>query len=214
VLGTPVALQIGFEMWAFQIATLMAGRLGPEPLAAHTVAITLASVTFMVPLGVSLAAVVRVGNLVGAREHDSAQRASWVALGLGAGIMGLSALGFWFGRFRLPYLFTSDPAVVLLAAAVLPVAAAFQIFDGLQVVGSGVLRGAGQTRPAAVFNFVGYYVLALPLAWWLGFPLGLGLQGIWWGLALGLAAVALLVVFWIGRYGPGKRAAGSPPLQS
>ena len=202
--GAPVSLQLGLEMWTFQIATLMAGRLGEVPLAAHTVALTLASATFMLPLGISLAAVVRVGNLAGAGQPAEAQRAAWTALSLGGAVMVVSAIAFWWGRWWLPTLFTSEPAVVSLAAAILPVAAAFQIFDGLQVVGGGVLRGVGQTRPAAVFNLIGYYLLALPLAWWLGFERGLGVRGIWWGLFLGLAAVALLLVAWIARYGPGR----------
>jgi MATE family multidrug resistance protein len=200
--GFPVGMQLGLEVWAFQVATLLAGRLGLVPLAAHTAALTICSVTFMMPLGVSLAAVVRVGNLIGARSAREAQRAAWVALCAGGGVMALSGLTFLLTRFHLPKLFTSDPVVIATAAAILPVAAAFQVFDGVQVVGGGVLRGMGQTRPAAVFNLLGYYGLALPLAWWLGFHLRLGLAGIWWGLALGLATVAVMLVAWVARFGP------------
>jgi MATE family multidrug resistance protein len=207
--GWPVATQLLLEVWTFQVATLLAGRLGAVALAAHTAAISLASVTFTVPFGVSLAAVVRVGNLVGARARRDAQRAAWVALGAGAGVMSVSALGFWVGRHELPKLFSAEPAVIAAAAAILPIAAAFQVFDGLQVVGCGVLRGMGQTRPAALFNVVGYYGLALPLAWWLGFRMRLGLSGIWWGLALGLASVALLLLVYIRRYGPATLPAGA-----
>ena len=203
--GTPVAVQLGLEMWAFQVATLMAGRLGDVPLAAHTTALTLASLTFMVPLGVSLAAVVRVGNLLGSRAHADARRAAWVSLAVGAAFMVLSGSAFLLGRWHLPRLFTRDAAVIAAAAAILPIAAAFQVFDGLQVVGGGILRGMGQTRPAALFNLVGYYLLALPLAWWLGFRLDLGLPGIWWGLALGLAVVALMLVAWLRYNGPAAR---------
>jgi len=207
--GWPVATQLLLEVWTFQVATLLAGRLGAVALAAHTAAISLASVTFTVPFGVSLAAVVRVGNLVGARARRDAQRAAWVALSAGAGVMSVSALGFWVGRHELPKLFSAEPAVIAAAAAILPIAAAFQVFDGLQVVGCGVLRGMGQTRPAALFNVVGYYGLALPLAWWLGFRMRLGLAGIWWGLALGLASVALLLLVYIRRYGPATLPAGA-----
>jgi MATE family multidrug resistance protein len=207
--GWPVALQLMLEVWTFQVATLLAGRLGAIALAAHTAAISLASVTFTIPFGVSMAAVVRVGNLVGARARRDAQRAAWVALGAGAAVMGVSAVGFWLGRFQLPKLFSAEPAVVAAAAAILPIAAAFQVFDGLQVVGCGILRGMGQTRPAAAFNVLGYYGLALPLAWWLGFRLRLGLPGIWWGLALGLASVALLLLAWIRRYGPATMPMGA-----
>jgi MATE family multidrug resistance protein len=200
--GTPVGMQLGLEVWAFQATTLLAGRLGLVALAAHTAALTICSVTFMMPLGVSLAAVVRVGNLIGSRALRVAKRAAWVALGAGGTVIAMSGLMLLLARFQLPRIFSTDPAVVGAAAAILPAAAAFQVFDGLQVVGGGVLRGMGQTRPAAVFNFVGYYLLALPLAWWLGFRLDLGLRGIWWGLALGLATVAILLVSWIAGFGP------------
>src|SRR5690606_10028572 len=139
------------------------------------------------------------------RAARDAGRAAWVALGVGAAFMALSGLSFWLFRWQLPRLFTADVAVVAAAAAFLPVAAAFQVFDGLQVVGAGVLRGLGQTRPAALFNFLGYYVLALPLAWWLAFRLGLGLPGLWWGLAFGLAVVAGSLLLWLHRNGPGRR---------
>jgi len=200
--GVPISIQLNLEMWAFQIATLFAGRLGTVPLAAHTVALNLASVAFMMPLGVALAAVTRVGNLIGARRFRRAQLAAQVALGLGAAFMSLSALAFAVFRFSLPKLYNHDPAVVALAAAILPVAAAFQIFDGLQVVGGGILRGMGRTRPAAVFNLVAFYVLAIPLAWLLGFRAGFGIRGVWWGLCLGLGVVALSLVLWISRHGP------------
>lgn len=202
--GWPVAIHFGFEMWAFQLATLFSGWLGTAALGAHTIAITLASVSFMMPLGISLAAVTRVGNLIGAGLPHEARRAAWVAFAMGAGVMALAGLGFLLGREWLPQLFTTDPAVIALTAAVLPVAAAFQIFDGLQVVGGGVLRGMGRTRPAALANFVGYYVLALPLGWWLAFRAGMGVVGLWWGLAFALALVALALLWWVWRYGPGQ----------
>ncbi len=200
--GVPVAAHIGLEYWAFAISTLMAGRLGAPELAAHTIVISLASLTFMVPLGIAIAAVTRVGNLIGAGRPAAARQAAAVALGLGAGVMGVSAIGFIVGREWLGRLFTADAAVVALCAAILPIAAAFQIFDGIQAVGGGILRGMGQTRPAAVFNFVAYYLLALPLAWWFAFGLGGGLVGLWWALALGLAVVAVLLLVWLAYRGP------------
>lgn len=200
--GWPVATQFGFEMWAFQLATLLSGWLGATALGAHTVAITLASVSFMMPLGIALAAVTRVGNLIGAGQPAEADRAAWVAFGLGGGVMALSGLFFYFCRAWLPTLFTTDPLVIATTAAILPVVAAFQVFDGLQVVGGGILRGMGQTRPAALANLLGYYVLALPLGWWLAFRAGLGVVGLWWGLALALAIVALLLVGYVRWRGP------------
>ena len=195
---------LGSNCGRFRSPRFGRGWLGDIPLASHTVAVTLASVTFMVPLGVSIAAVTRVGNLIGRGESSAAATSGWVALGLGAGIMSLSAVGFWLGRHQLPRLFTEDPEVIMAAALILPVAATFQIFDGIQVVGGGILRGMGQTKPAAAFNLLGFYGLALPLAYWLAFPRGLGLLGIWWGLCLGLATVAICLVFWIRAFGPSR----------
>ncbi len=206
-LGLPISLHFGLEGWAFQIATLMAGRLGANDLSAHTIVLNLASLSFMVPLGISMGASARVGNLVGAGDLAGARRNALCALALGAGVMLLSASAFLIFRRELPRLYGADTVVAALAASILPIAAAFQLFDGTQVVGSGVLRGLGRTRPAAVLNFVGYYVLALPLAWWLMFGRtgaggargGAGIVGLWWGLALGLAVVAAGISAWIAR---------------
>ena len=203
-LGLPVALMLALEYWAFAISTLWAGWLGGAELAAHSIALNLASITYMVPLGIGLGASARVGNLIGAGEPRAAQRAAWVAFTLGGGVMAFFALLFIAGREVIPSWFTADPAVVALAATLLPIVAAFELFDGLQVVGSGVLRGMGRTRPAALFNLVGYYALGLPLAAWLGRPERLGLIGIWWGLALGLAVVAGLSVVWVAFRGPAR----------
>ncbi|MCA9712442.1 MAG: MATE family efflux transporter, partial [Myxococcales bacterium] len=149
--------------------------------------------------GLSQGASARVGNLVGAGAEAQARRSATLALALGAGVMVLSALAFVVLQWWLPRLYTSDPEVVALAASILPIAAAFQLFDGTQAVGGGILRGLGATRPAAVFNLVGYYALALPLSAVAVLHLGLGLQGLWWGLCVGLAAIASALVWWIRR---------------
>lgn len=203
-IGLPIGIQLGLEIWAFQISTLMAGRLGAAELAAGTIVLNLASLSFMMPLGIAIAAAARIGNLIGAGEPQQAQRAAWVAFALGAAVMGAAALLFIVGRQHLPALYSRDATTLVLAAAVLPVAAAFQLFDGLQVVGGGVLRGMGRPRPAAVFNLVGYYALAIPLAWLLGFHTSLRLIGVWTGLALGLAAIALALIVWVWRRGPAR----------
>lgn len=201
-LGWPVGLQMSFEIWAFHAATLIAGRLGEAELAAHTIVLNVASVSFMVPMGIGMAAVTRVGNHLGAGRPRAAQRAAWVAVISGAGVMTVSAILFVVLRHQIPILYTPNEVVRALAATVFPIAAAFQLFDGIQVVGSGVLRGMGSTRPAALFNLVGYYVLALPLAAWMTLRADLGLEGIWWGLAVGLASVAMMLVAWIQWRGP------------
>ena len=190
-LGLPVGLQFGLEVWAFQIATLLAGHLGQAPLGAHAIVLNLASLSFMFPLGISTAASVRVGNLIGAGDEAGARRSARLALVLGAGVMSLFAALFYFLRLALPRVYGAEPAVVSLCAQVLPVAAAFQMLDGTQVVASGILRGLGRTKPAAVFNLCGYYLLGLPVAYWLGLRHGWGLRGVWLGLAMGLVTVAL-----------------------
>ncbi len=189
-LGLPIGLHFGLEVWAFQLTTLMAGKLGQVPLGAHAIVFNLASLSFMFPLGISTATAVRVGNLIGAGDEVGARRAARLSLLMGAGVMSLFAAAFFFLRWQLPRLYGAEPAVRALCAHVLPVAAAFQMLDGTQVVASGILRGLGRTKPAAFFNFCGYYFLALPLAYLLGLGGGWGLRGLWWGLAAGLLFVA------------------------
>lgn len=211
--GVPTALQLGLEIWAFGFATLMAGRLGDVEASAHQIVLNMASMTFMVPMGVSFAAATRVGNLLGAQRPERARTAAWVALGMGAGAMGVAALFLLATGTWVPSLFfddVSDPEVVpvlALCGAILPIAAAFQIFDGTQVVGCGILRGMGRTLPAAAINLIGYWALALPLAYWMTFRLGWGLRGVWWGIALGLALVAVGLLAFLVRRGPASRPA-------
>lgn len=202
--GIPVGLHTSLEQWAFHAAGLFAGWIGIEALAAHVVVMNLASITFMVPMGISFAVVTRVGNLIGRGRPEAAQRAAWVAIGLSVATMIVSAACFLLGRTWLPSWYTDDPSVIATVAALLPIAAAFQIADGVQVVGMGVLRGMGRPRPATVFNLVGYYVVALPLAYFWTFRWGAGLAGIWWGLAVGLLTVAIPVFCWIAVRGPAK----------
>ena len=201
-LGVPLAFQVSLEIWAFSGAALVAGQLGPVPLAAHTVTLNMAALAFMLPLGIAQGAATRVGNLIGAREPDAAQRAAWVSIGMGAAVMSFSGLSFVLFRDLLPRIYTPDAAVIAACAAILPIAGAFQIFDGTQAVGCGVLRGMGRTRPAMVFNLVSYWVLALPIGSWLALRRGWGLAGIWWGLACGLGLVAVSLVLWIRARGP------------
>jgi len=209
-IGVPVGVQMGLEVWAFGLSTLMAGWLGVTAGAAHMVALNLASLSFMVPLGVSMAATTRVGNLLGAGEPARAQRAAWTAMATGATCMAVSGLTFLLARTTIPRIYSSDPEVLAAAAAILPIAAAFQVVDGIQVTGAGVLRGMGNTRPAALFNLLGYWILGLPLGWWLAFEGGHGLAGVWWGLALGLLVVAVCLVAWIRRRGPARGSALAP----
>jgi len=175
------------------IALLM-GRFGTEAIAGHQVAILLSALSFMVPVGIAGAATTRVGNAIGRADLPAARRTAVVCLGLGGGVMSLFATLFALAPRQLAALFTDDPAVIAAAARLLPIAAAFQVFDGTQAVSAGILRGTADTALPAAGAVVGYGLLALPAGWLLAFPCGLGPRGLWWGATLGLAIVAILQV--------------------
>ncbi len=189
--GTPVWLQMLLEMGAFSGSGLIIGLLGVTSLGAHAVALNLAAFSFMVPLGVSIAASTRVGNLRGGGDLGGMVTAARVGLCSGAAVMALSATLFIGAPGWLTSLYTADPAVVSLCLLLLPIAGAFQLFDGIQVVSCGILRGVGRTRPAAIANAVGYWVLGLPFGVWLSFSREFGVAGIWWGFLVGLGVVAV-----------------------
>lgn len=199
-LGVPLGLQFALEAWAFHAAALMIGRLGESPLAAHAIALNLAALSFMVPYGLGAAAATRIGNLAGAGHAWS--RSAWLAVLCGAAIMTLPASAFALGRTALARLYTNDLEVVALAATLLPLAAAFQLFDGTQAVAFGALRGIGDVVVPSAANVVGYWGIGLPFGAWLAFGLGWGARGVWTGLAISLAVVAavlLLRLRWISR---------------
>lgn len=198
-LGLPVGATLSLEASAFSLGTWMAGWLGRDALASHQIVLSMAALSFMVPLGISQGSAVRVGNLIGRGDAAGMRRAIKAALLLGVGVMTISAALFTLLRFELPALYTGDARVVALAAQILPLAAAFQLSDGTQVVAGGVLRGMGRPGAAALVNLVGYYAVALPLAYVLAFGTRLGLSGIWVALAAGLAVVALSLAFWVRR---------------
>lgn len=210
--GLPVAAMHCLEIWTFTLSSIFAGWLEPRDLnvAAHTIVLKIASFSFMFPFGVSMACATRVGNLLGAGRRDEAQHAAWAGLTIGAGAMLAFAGTFLALRHQLPKIFVTDAEeVVALAALILPIAAAFQLFDGTQAVASGILRGMGKTLPASLFNLAGFYGVGLPAALWLTFPEkfgragdGIGLAGIWWGLCVGLGVVAALQLLWVWKRGP------------
>jgi MATE family multidrug resistance protein len=193
-LGAPIGIQIQLELAAFGVIGLLMGGLGTIEMAAHQVAINLASLTFMVPLGVASASAVRVGHAVGRADDPGARRAATAGLACGAGFMAGTALLFLALPRALAAAYTTDAAVVGLAAALIPIAGVFQIFDGVQVVSSGVLRGLGDTRAPMVVNVLGFWLVGMPVSLSLAFPLELGPRGLWWGLVAGLAAVAVLLL--------------------
>ena len=188
-LGAPAATQILLEIGAFAAATALVARLGPVPLSGHEIALNCAALTFMVPLGISSAAAVRVGQQLGRRDPAGARRAGWSAIVLGAGFMTCSGLVFvsiptWIAR-----LFSPDLVVIRTGARLLLVAAAFQLFDGLQTVATGALRGAGDTKTPMLANFVAYWLIGLPVGYLLCFKLGWGAVGVWIGLCAGLMMI-------------------------
>ena len=197
-LGAPAAAQLTLEVGVFAAASALASRMLPASLAAHQIAINLAGFTYMVPLGLASAGAVRVGHAIGRRDAIGAARAGWTALLFGALFMSAAALAFTTVPRLLMGAFTSDARVVDIGVSLLAVAAVFQLFDGLQGVGTGVLRGLGDTRTPMFWNLAGHWGIGLPLAYGLAFRLELGVIGLWWGLSSGLiiCGVALVVVWW------------------
>ncbi len=198
-LGLPAAVQVVLEGGVFTAATILAAGLDPQSLAAHQIALGAAAFSFMVPLGVSSAGAVRVGQALGAGDIRAAGRAGWAALLVGAAFMSCAALVFTLAPRLVMRVFTDEQAVIATGASLLLVAAVFQLFDGLQVVGAGVLRGTGDTRTAMIAALVGYWVLGLPIGYALCFTGGLGVQGLWIGLSIGLIVVAIALVGWWAR---------------
>jgi len=193
-LGLPAAGQISLEVGAWNAATLSAGWLNPIALATHQIAINYASITYMIPLGISAATAVSVGHAVGAGDKARARRAGWLALGLGTSFMILAGLVFFIAPKPLIELYTHDPEVLAVGPSLLWIAAAFQIFDGVQTVCTGALRGLGETRAPMFANFVGYWILGLPLGLILCFVLKWGIYGMWIGLTLALIVISSILL--------------------
>ncbi|MCD4749471.1 MAG: MATE family efflux transporter [Thermoanaerobaculales bacterium] len=198
-LGAPIGIQIQLEFAVFGVVALLMGGFGTIEMAAHQVAVNLASLTFMVPLGVSAAAAVRVGHAVGAQDPEGIQRATSAALVCGAGFMTMTAALFLFAPMPLAAAYTPVAEVLALAVVFIPIAGFFQVFDGLQVVSAGILRGLGDTRAPVVVNLLGFWLVGMPVSLALAFPLGFGPAGLWWGLVAGLGAVAVFLLLRIRR---------------
>jgi multidrug resistance protein, MATE family len=211
-LGVPAASQVTLEVGAFAAATALAGRLAPAALAAHQIAINYAALTFMVPLGISSAGAVRVGHAVGRGDAPGAARAGWTALLFGVIFMSSAAALFLVIPRLLLHAFTADERVLDVGVTLLFIAAVFQLFDGLQGVATGALRGLGDTRTPMFWNLAGHWFIGLPLGYTLCFVLDTGVVGLWWGLSIGLiiCGVALSVV-WTYRVNQLERALGVLP---
>jgi multidrug resistance protein, MATE family len=189
-LGIPIGCQYVLEFGAFATVALMMGWMGTREMAGHQVAINLASLSFMVPLGIADAASVLVGQAVGRRDPVGSRGAARAALLCGASFMSMTGILFLSAPRPLAELYSRELEVVAIAALLIPLAGVFQVFDGLQTVAGGVLRGLGDTRVPMLVNLVGYWTLGLPVSYYLGFAARWGPAGLWWGLVLGLAVVA------------------------
>lgn len=192
--GVPIGLQMLAECSVFALVGLLVGRMGTDKMAAHQISLTLASFSFMVSVGIGAAASVRVGRAVGAQDLKAVRIAGFTAIVASTAWMSLSALIFVAWPGALAGLMSHDPEVLRLAAPLLAVAAVFQLSDGVQAVTSGILRGAGDTRYPFIANVIGYYVLSLPLGLFLSARYGMGAQGLWWGLCVGLTLIAVALV--------------------
>jgi len=197
-LGLPIGGMRGIEVGLFMTAGVLMGLLGPAALGAHQLVLNCAGVTFMVPLGLSQAVTVRVAYELGAGRALAARRAWLVALALGIGFMSATAVILWIAPNAIigVYIDVSDPAnrdTVEIARRLIAIAAIFQVFDGMQVIAAGALRGYKDTMIPMLLATFGYWGIGFAGCWLFAFPLGYGAVGLWWGLALGLGAAAILL---------------------
>ena len=211
-LGWPAATQATLEYGAFAAVTMLAARLEPATLAAHQIVINLAGLTYMVPLGISAAGAVRVGHAVGRRDAAGASGAGWTAIALGAGFMASAAAAFLTAPRALLRIFTADGGVVEVGLSLILFVALFQIFDGLQGVATGALRGLGDTRTPMLLNLAGHWMVGLPVGYLLCFVIGWGVIGLWVGVSAGLLLVGSLVtaIWWVRERALTAALAGDP----
>lgn len=216
-LGLPTAMQITLEVGVFALVTALIGRLGAISLASHQIALNTVSFTYMVPLGVSSAAAVRVGQAIGRKDPQGAADAGGTAIFLGAAFMTCMSIVLLVVPRWIARAYTPDPAIIQNTIVLLAAGAAFQLFDGIQTVATGALRGLGDTRTPMLCHFTAYWIIGLPLGAWLCFRLGWGAFGLWAGLSLALiliGIVLLLVWQWRVRNLPNSMAKGIYPVNS
>lgn len=192
-LGLPTGLTYIFEVGAFSSAAIMMGWFGSGPLAAHQITISLASMTFLVTIGVGIAASIRVGYELGRADYAQARFAGFTAIKIGSAYMAVCALLFLALRWHLPRIYVDDIDVITLAAGLFIVVAAFQVFDGIQAIAIGALRGMSDTKTPSVIAFFSYWILGLPLGYFLAFHAGVGPTGIWIGLLVALIFASVLL---------------------
>lgn len=194
-IGAPVAMQYIFEISAFSGAAVLIGTIGKEPQAAHQIAISLAALTYMVASGVASAATIKTGNFLGKNSFEDLRKSAIASYHVVLLFMTTTAIIFVLASSFLPFLYTQDIEVVKIAAQLLIIAGLFQLFDGTQVVGLGILRGIGDVNIPTLITFLSYWILGIPLGYFLGIYLNWGVNGIWYGLTLGLLTASILLFF-------------------
>ena len=196
-LGLPASGQILLEMGAFAAATVLIGRLSAVALAAHQIVLNCATLTYAVPLGIGSATAISVGHAIGRKDFASAVRTGWLGIALGAACMSVSAALFFLFPRQILHIYTNDAHVIAIGSGLLLIAAFFQLFDGIQTVTTGALRGAGDTHTSMLLNLLCYWVIGVPLGAALGFGLGHGVYGFWIGLSLAIVLLACtLLIAW------------------
>jgi MATE family multidrug resistance protein len=193
-IGLPIGAQMFFEYGVFALVGALMGLIGTLAIGGHQIALNLSAIVFMVPQGIGAAAAVLVGQAVGAQDLPKARRAALGAVLLGGGFMTGSALVFLLFPGELARLYTTDSGVMAIAGSLIVLGGLFAVFDGLQAVCIGILRGIGDTRWPVAISMVGYWLIGLPVSVLLGFQLGWGPDGLWWGLVLGLAVTAVVLL--------------------
>jgi len=194
-IGLPAGMQYFFEVGAFVGAVILAGWIGEDALSAHQIAMGVASVTFMFYLGFSIAASIRVGNAMGRNDKPAMRLAGWAGFAWGALAICIFVAGMVALRNQIPSLYIQDANVIELTVPLLVIGAMFQLFDGIQAIGIGVLRGMSDVKIPTASTFLAYWVIGLPLAYVFMLPLGFGLEGIWYGLTIGLAVSAIAMIW-------------------
>jgi MATE family multidrug resistance protein len=194
-LGVPTGLQYIFEVGAFASAAIMIGWMGTIPLAAHQVAINLASISYMMSTGISAAATVRVGNQLGRHDYSTMKIAGYTCFIMAAIFMIFTGIAFTVFSTWLPSLYTIDQDVITMAASLLIIAAIFQLSDGIQVVGLGALRGLGDVKIPTLVTFTAYWIIGLPAGYLLAFEFNMAEKGVWYGLLIGLSVTAVILFY-------------------
>jgi MATE family multidrug resistance protein len=190
-IGIPSGGQFIFEVAAFDFSLVMMGWLGTQTQAAHQIAINLATISYMTTAGLAAAATVRVGYYFGSKDFENLRKAAYSILAMAIFIMSLWAILFISGRFWLPELYVSDQAVLPIASSLLIIAGIFQLSDGIQVVCASSLRGLQDVKIPSLLIFISYWIIGLPLGYYLTFIAGIGAVGVWWGLFIGLTLTAI-----------------------